>query len=244
MRSTRSAIFPALLACAAVLFVVACAPSGPAQPQPPVAKIVPHELEKHGDVRVDDYYWLKERDNPEVTAYLTAENTYLDAVMQHTEPLREKLYEEIVGRIKEDDDTVPYKRDDYYYYARYVEGGEYPVFCRKQGSLEAGEEVMLDGNALAAGHEAQGGAEDAAEGTAGHEPGGDDDAALTDGGAAFPARTVGLAAQEVGQEPADERADDAEDNVPDDAQALVTLDEETGQVPGDGAEDDPRDDAH
>lgn len=74
-------------------------------------------------------------------------------MLQHTEPLREKLYEEIVGRIKEDDDTVPYKRDDYYYYARYVEGGEYPLHCRKQGSLEGDEQIMLDGNEMAAGHE-------------------------------------------------------------------------------------------
>ncbi|HEX9736152.1 MAG TPA: S9 family peptidase [Thermoanaerobaculia bacterium] len=155
MRHSRSAILTAVLAGAAALLVAACTPSAPPATgaRPPVAKVVPHELSMHGDVRVDDYYWLKERDNPEVTAYLAAENAYLGAVMEHTEPLQEKLYQEIVGRIKEDDDTVPYKRDDYYYYARYVEGGEYPLHCRKKGSLEAAEEIMLDGNELAAGHE-------------------------------------------------------------------------------------------
>lgn len=156
MQRFRSTI-PAAVLLAASLLALSCAPSGPsgsgaALPTPPVAKVVPHELTMHGDVRVDNYYWLKERDNPEVIAYLKAENAYLDAVMKHTEPLQKKLYDEIVGRIKKDDDSVPYKRDDYYYYVRYVEGGEYPVYCRKKGSLDAPEEVMLDGNALSQGH--------------------------------------------------------------------------------------------
>ncbi len=129
------------------------APAEAANPAPPTAKAIPHTMEIHGHHRTDDYYWLKERDNPEVIAYLEAENAYLGAVMEHTEPLREKLYEEIVGRIKKDDDTVPYKRDGYYYYSRFVEGGEYAIHCRKQGSLAAGEEIMLDGNRMAEGHE-------------------------------------------------------------------------------------------
>ncbi|MCP3957623.1 MAG: S9 family peptidase [bacterium] len=122
-------------------------------PEPPTAKIAPHELEQHGHRRVDDYYWLKKREDPEVVSYLEAENAYFDAVMQHTEPLQETLYEEIVGRIKKDDNSVPYKRDGYYYYTRFVEGGEYPLHCRKKGTLDAEEEIMLDGNELAAGHE-------------------------------------------------------------------------------------------
>ena len=122
-------------------------------PEPPRAKVVPHVLEQHGHKRVDDYYWLKERENPEVVAYLEAENAYLEASMKHTEPLQETLYEEIVGRIKKDDNSVPYKRDGYYYYTRFIEGGEYPLHCRTKGSLAAEEEIMLDGNELAAGHD-------------------------------------------------------------------------------------------
>jgi oligopeptidase B len=123
-----------------------------AAPAPPVAKVVPQRLVAHGDVRVDDYYWLKDRDNPEVVAYLTAENAYTDAVMRHTEPLQETVFTEITSRLKPDDASVPYRDDGYYYYTRFEEGKEYPVYCRKQGSVAAAEEVMLDGNALAAGH--------------------------------------------------------------------------------------------
>ncbi len=145
------------LALAATLcLLAACAPTAPpeaALPEPPTAKVVPHELEKHGDVRVDNYYWLKEREDPEVVAYLEEENAYLDAVMKHTEPLQETLYEEIVSRIKKDDDSVPYRRDGYYYYTRVVEGGEYGLYCRKKGSLEADEEILLDANEMAEGHE-------------------------------------------------------------------------------------------
>jgi oligopeptidase B len=120
---------------------------------PPVAKLVPVELEEHGDVRVDNYYWLNERDNPDVIDYLTAENAYTDAVMAHTKNLEEDLFKEIKGRIKQNDESVPYKLDDYYYYSRYEEGKEYPFYCRKKGSLEANEQIMLDVNAMAEGHE-------------------------------------------------------------------------------------------
>lgn len=119
----------------------------------PVAKIEPKELEIHGDVRVDDYYWLRERENQEVITYLEAENAYTEAVMAHTEGLQERLYDEIVGRIKENDESVPYYKKGYWYYVRYEEGGDYPIYCRKKGSMEAEEEVMLDGNQLAEGHE-------------------------------------------------------------------------------------------
>jgi oligopeptidase B len=121
--------------------------------QPPTAAKQPKRLEAHGDVRVDNYYWLRERDNPQVVAYLEAENTYTEAVMAHTAALQEKLYAEIVGRIKQDDDSVPYLKDGYYYYERYEEGDEYPIHCRKKGSLEAKEEIMIDANKLAEGHE-------------------------------------------------------------------------------------------
>jgi oligopeptidase B len=123
------------------------------RPQPPRAKIVPHRLEEHGQVRTDNYYWLKERDNPDTLAYLEAENAYTSAVLKHTEPLQEQLYQEIVGRIQQDDASVPFKLDDYYYYRRFVEGADYPLHCRKKGSLDGAEEIMLDANAMAKGHE-------------------------------------------------------------------------------------------
>ncbi len=120
---------------------------------PPVAKVAPTELEAHGDVRVDDYYWLRERENPEVIAYLEAENAYLDEVFGHTAELQQELFDEIVGRIKQDDASVPYRKGDYYYSWRFPEGGEYRIYGRRKGSLEAPEQVMLDGNALAEGHD-------------------------------------------------------------------------------------------
>jgi len=119
---------------------------------PPNAAVKPVKLEKHGDVREDNYFWLKERENPEVIAYLEAENAYTDTMMGHTEGFQEELFEEIKGRIKQTDLSVPYKRDDYYYYTRVVEGKEYPIYCRKKGSLDAAEEIMIDANALAEGH--------------------------------------------------------------------------------------------
>ncbi len=122
-------------------------------PEPPMAEKKPKQLEIHGDVRVDDYYWLRERENPEVIAYLEAENRYLESAMADTEELQEELFEEIVGRIKPDDASVPYEKNGYYYYWRYPEGGEYQIWARRQGSLEAPESVMLDGNAMAEGEE-------------------------------------------------------------------------------------------
>ena len=122
-------------------------------PDPPMAMIKPVELEKHGHVRVDNYFWLKERDNPEVIAYLEAENAYTEAATAHTAALHEALFEEIKGRIKQDDASVPYKRGDYFYYRRYEEGKEYPTYCRKKESLDAAEQILLDVNELAEGHE-------------------------------------------------------------------------------------------
>src|ERR1700747_1037521 len=118
-----------------------------------MVKKIPTQLEKHGCVRLDDYYWLRERDNPEVIAYLNAENEYAEKQMAHTKAFEEKLFEEIKGRFKQTDMSVPYKRDDYFYYTRYEEGKEYPIYARKRGSLEQTEEIMLDVNVLAQGHE-------------------------------------------------------------------------------------------
>ena len=119
---------------------------------PPQAAIRPYAMTLHGHTRVDNYYWLNERENPEVLAYLEAENEYADACLKHTEPLQEQLFKEITGRIKQDDNSVPVKIRDYYHYTRFEEGKEYPIYCRKKHSLEAPEEILLDGNVLAKGY--------------------------------------------------------------------------------------------
>jgi oligopeptidase B len=121
--------------------------------EPPSAQVVPKQLEAHGQVRTDNYYWLRERENPEVTAYLRAENDYTDAMMASTKSLQETLFQEFKTRIKQTDVSVPYKKDDYYYYSRVEEGKDYPVYCRRKGSADGPEEVLLDVNELAAGHE-------------------------------------------------------------------------------------------
>jgi oligopeptidase B len=120
-------------------------------PQPPVAEKVKAEFREFGNVRIDNYYWLRERENPRVLDYLKAENEYLKAVLRSTEALQEKIYQEIVGRIKPTDLSVPYRENGYYYYSRFEEGQDYPVHCRKRGTLEAPEEVLLDGSAMAQG---------------------------------------------------------------------------------------------
>ena len=119
---------------------------------PPVAAVIPEELETHGHVRVDDYYWLNDRDDPDVIAYLEAENEYTGAVMAHTAALREKLFNEIKGRIKQTDLSVPVFENGYFYYSRTEDGLDYPIRARKKGSLDAPEEIMLDENARAQGH--------------------------------------------------------------------------------------------
>jgi oligopeptidase B len=121
-------------------------------PQPPKAEKIKKELTLHQHTRVDNYYWLNQRDNPKVIEYLKAENDYLKAVMKHTEALQEKLFNEIIGRIKKDDSSVPYKTNGYYYYSRYQKGKEYPLYCRRKESMAGPEEIMLDVNAMAKGH--------------------------------------------------------------------------------------------
>jgi oligopeptidase B len=120
-------------------------------PKPPVAERIPKEFREFGKTRVDHYYWLRERENPKVIEYLKAENDYLGAILKPTEPLQEKLYLEMVGRINPVDASVPYRDNGYYYYSRFEAGKEYPVYCRKKGSLDAPEEVLLDGSAMAEG---------------------------------------------------------------------------------------------
>jgi len=129
-------------------------------PTPPVAEMQPDTLTGN---RIDNYYWMKltdEQKNAEVkdeqtkkvVDYLTAENEYLKTSMKHTEALQEKIYNEIIGRIKQTDESVPYKDNGYWYYTRYEEGKEYPIYCRKKGSLEATEEILLNVNDMAKGH--------------------------------------------------------------------------------------------
>ena len=118
----------------------------------PIAKIEKKELIKHGDIRKDNYFWLNQRENPEVVAYLEAENAYTKSMMSHTDAFQGKLFKEIVGRIKQTDSSVPQLENGYYYYTRYEEGKEYPLYCRKKGNLDAPEEIMLDVNQLARGH--------------------------------------------------------------------------------------------
>ena len=121
-------------------------------PKPPIAKKIPKQMEAHGDVRVDDYYWMNDRENPEVIAYLTAENTYREAMMQHTEGFQKKLFEEMKARVKQTDQSLPYKEKGYFYYNRFEEGKQYPIYCRKKGTLDAPEEVMLNVNEMAKGY--------------------------------------------------------------------------------------------
>lgn len=120
-------------------------------PQPPKAAEKPHTHEKFGDLRQDPYFWLKERENPEVIAYLKAENAYMDEVMKPVKPLEDKIYEELRSRVKEDDSTVPFQMGPYFYYARFETGREYPIYARKKGSVDAQEEILLDVNEMAKG---------------------------------------------------------------------------------------------
>jgi len=115
----------------------------------PSAKKIPKELKIHDDVRIDNYFWLRERENPEVIEYLEAENTYTDAKLKSTEALQEELYQEMIGRIKQTDESVPYLKNGYYFYTRYEEGKEYPIYCRKKGNLGAEEEILLNVNEMA-----------------------------------------------------------------------------------------------
>jgi oligopeptidase B len=117
--------------------------------QPPIAKKIPHITTIHGERLVDNYYWLREKDNPEVLAYLKAEDAYTDWFMKPTKPLQETLYQEMLGRVQEPDESVPYQKGDWFYYYRTEEGKQYQTDCRKRGSANAPEEVTLDLNEMA-----------------------------------------------------------------------------------------------
>jgi oligopeptidase B len=119
--------------------------------KPPIAAKKPELLETHGHRRIDSYYWMNDRHNPEIIEYLQAENDYLKATLKPTEEFQNTLFEEMKGRIKEDDQSVPYFKSGYFWYAKHEKGGEYPIYCRKKESLDASEEIILDVNLLAEG---------------------------------------------------------------------------------------------
>ena len=120
--------------------------------QPPIAKKIPKEMELHQDTRVDNYYWMNNRKDSNVIAYLEAENAYREGMMKHTEGLQKKLYDEMIGRIKQTDESLPYKEHGYWYYTRFEEGKQYPIYCRKKESLTAPEEVIMNVNTMAEGY--------------------------------------------------------------------------------------------
>jgi oligopeptidase B len=172
MKRIRHPILPAALP---LFLLAACAGSAPLRsepesmtksapaaenltnsaPVPPVAAVRPHEVKSPNGTRVDGYYWLRDdtRSNKDVLAYLEAENAYKAAMTAHTKALEDRVYEEIVARIKQDDSTVPYRFRGHWYYTRFETAKEYPIYARKAGNLEAPEQVMLDGNRLAEGHD-------------------------------------------------------------------------------------------
>lgn len=119
-------------------------------PKPPVANTVPKKLVHLDDERVDPYYWLREKESPDVIQYLEAENRYTEEIMKPTEKLRQELYREMLGRIKESDTTAPYPQGHYFYYTRTEQGKDYPIYCRKKG-IDGPEEILLDGNKQAEG---------------------------------------------------------------------------------------------
>ena len=128
--------------------MVACTSEETETPAPAAEKR-PVTLELHGDSRVDNYYWLRERENPEVISYLEAENAHTEEALSPFEGLQSVLFDEIKSRIKQDDESAPYRIGEYFYYIRYEEGSEYPIYARKKESLDAPEQIMLDVNKLA-----------------------------------------------------------------------------------------------
>lgn len=118
---------------------------------PPKAAKIEKKLEIHGDVRIDNYYWLNERENPEVLAYLKAENNYYDTITAHTKVFQQSLFEELKSRIKEDDESVPYFKNGYFYISRFEKGSQYPIYSRKKGALTAAEEILFNVNEMAKG---------------------------------------------------------------------------------------------
>jgi oligopeptidase B len=131
--------------------VIAQSDGGSGAPKPPMAEKKTKTTNIHGETLVDEYFWLREKANPSVLAHLQAENAYAEAAMKHTAPLQEKLYNEMLSHIKQTDSHVPYRSGNYFYYTRTEEGKQYPIYCRRKGSADAPEEIVLDQNELAKG---------------------------------------------------------------------------------------------
>jgi oligopeptidase B len=140
---------------AALLIMASCAQNDSKKMNeitPPIADVIPTELEKHGDVRVDNYFWLNNREDQKVIDYLNAENAYYEQMTAHTKSFQSDLFDEMKARVKEDDESVPYFKNGYYYITRFETGKDYPIYSRKKGSLDAKEEIMFDCNEMAKGH--------------------------------------------------------------------------------------------
>ena len=126
-----------------------------ADPGPPMAPVRPRAVKSPNGVRIDPYYWLRDdtRADAEVLSYLKEENAFRERSMRNVKPLEDALYDEIIARLKQDDSTVPYRKNGYWYSVRFEPGKEHPIFVRRAGVLEAPEEILLDANLLAVGHE-------------------------------------------------------------------------------------------
>ncbi len=142
--------YKSIIIASSIIIITSCQQNN--MKNPPIAKKQTKVFEEHGNTRTDNYYWLNQRENKEVIDYLEAENTYTKQVLKKTENLQEKIYNEIVGRIKKDDESVPYNYKGYKYFNRFEKGGEYPVYCRQKLKENSQEEIMLDGNEMAKGH--------------------------------------------------------------------------------------------
>jgi len=153
MHKRPGSLFTVVLVAFSVITNTALAQSngGGAPLKPPMAEKKTKTTNIHGETIVDDYFWLREKTNPAVMAHLQAEDKYAEDMMKPTRPLQEKLYNEMVGHIKETDQQVPYRRGDYFYYSRTEKGKQYPIYCRMKGSTKAAEEIILDVNELAKG---------------------------------------------------------------------------------------------
>ena len=151
--STSTLTLTSTLLLILILPIQSCQQKNNIQMNPPIAKKVTVEFTEHGNTRIDNYYWLNQREDPEVIDYLKAENQYTKEILRSTESLQKKIYDEIVGRIKQTDMSAPYQVKGYEYYTRFEEKKEYPVYCRKSlASGEGNEEIMLNGNEMAEGH--------------------------------------------------------------------------------------------